>query len=436
MFKKNLMVIMCLMVFMVASSLIVSASTEIEYWTTNTEENRLVVIRDLVSRFEAANSGITVKIVAVEENDIPTKLAAGIAAGMMPEVTDMGAEMVLNLGAEDMLDIEAANQVINEIGKDDFYEGALKMLAAPSGGNFAVPFTGWVQGIWYRKDLFEEKGLEAPTTWDTILKAAKEFNNPAEQKYGIVIGTSKDAFARQTFTQFALSNKARVFNENGEIIFNSPEMIEALRYYKELAQFTPPGPEGWRESRDLYLSGRIPMMMYSSYIMDDIGIGATDYEGSIIENLGEKTALANVMTNTAPATFGQVTALSITKGNSEEQIAAAKEFVKFMISGDNYIEYLHMAPGGSNPVRHSVASNPKYLDNEVLRVYGEEATNIAAGLNSIGKFGYVGGKVFTDMGKISSQFIIGEAILRMTESDWTPEKTAEWAQNAMEKAVD
>ncbi len=433
--KKSIMIILCLSVLMVLGSLMAAASTKVEYWTTMVEEERQVIIRGLVSKFEAENPDIDIEIVALEENDIPTKLAAGMAAGMLPEVTDMGAEMVLRLGAEEMLNIEAANQVIDELGRDDFYKGALKMLTSPSGGNYAVPFHGWVQGIWYRKDLFEEKGLEAPTTWDSILKAAKEFYNPGEQKYGIVIGTNKDAFARQTFTQYALSNNARVFNEDGEIIFNSPAMIETLGFYKELAKYTPPGPEGWRESRDLYLSGRIPMMMYSTYIMDDIGIGNTGYEGSIVENLGEKTALANVMYNKAEATFGQINALSIVKGNDDAQVEGAKKFVKFMLSDDNYITYLHMAPGGSNPVRHSIASDPRYLDNTVLKVYGEEATNIASGLNSIGKFGYVGGKVFTDMGKISSQFIIGEALFRMTESDWSPEQTAEWAQKEMEKAV-
>ncbi len=433
--RRSLLMGLVVIMLVVMGTVAVGATTNIEYWTTMTEENRQQVIRDLVSKFESENPGINVEIVPVEENDIPTKLAAGMAAGMLPEVTDMGAEMVLRLGAEEMLDVQAAADIINKIGRDDFYEGALKMLATPEGGNFAVPFHGWVQGIWYRKDLFAEKGLKPPTTWENILKAAKEFYSPDEQKYGIVIGTNKDAFARQTFTQYALSNNARVFNEKGEIVFNSPEMVEALKYYKELAQYTPPGPDGWRDSRDLYLSGRVPMMMYSTYIMDDIGVGNTDYEGFFVEDLGEKTALANVMTHKSSATFGQVSALSIIKGNEEPQVAAARKFIEFMLTGENYITYLHMAPGGSNPVRHSIASDPKYLDNPVLKVYGEEATNIAAGLNNIGKFGYVGGNVFTDMGKISAQFIIGEALLNMIERDWTPEETAEWAQEKMEKAI-
>lgn len=413
-----------------------AGKTSIEFWTTETEEERMAVIRDLIKDFEQQNPNIEVKVVAVQENDLPTKLVAGIAAGMLPEVVEMGAENVLRLGAEGIMNIEAAGQIIDQLGRDDFYKGALKMVATPEGGNYAIPMHGWVQGIWYRTDLFAEKGLEPPTTWENIILAAETFYKPSEQQYGIVIGTGKDSYARQTFTQYALSNNARIFNEKGEIIFNSPEMIETLDYYNQLAKFTPPGPDGWRDARDLYLSGKVPMMMYSTYIMDDIGIGRTGYEGSIVENLVDKTALANVMINKSPATFGQIVSLGILDGNKEIQVEAAKEFVKYMLSGDAYIRFLHMAPGGMNPVRRSIAQNPKYADNEVLKVYGEKAAEIAAGLDNIGKFGYVNGQVIPQIGKITSQFIVGQAIMKMTESGWSAERAAEWAQDKMEAAVE
>lgn len=436
--KKKLILIMAsmlLMVMMLPLGVMAAGKVTIEYWTTQTEEDRMAVIKELVKDFEELNSNIKVNIVAVQENDIPTKLAAGMAAGMLPEVVEMGAENILRFGAEDMMDVEAAGQIIDQLGREDFYKGALQMVATPEGGNYAIPMHGWVQGIWYRTDLFEEKGLEPPTTWENILKAAEAFYNPKEQIYGIIIGTNKDSYARQTFTQYALSNNARVFDENGQIIFNSPEMIETLEFYTKLAEFTPPGPNGWRDARDLYLSGRVPMMMYSTYIMDDIGISRTGYEGSIVENLVDKTALANVMINKSPAMFGQIVSLGILRGNKEKQVEAAEKFIQYMLSGDAYIKFLHMAPGGMNPVLRSIAKNPKYAENEVLKVYGEKAIDIAAGLDNIGKFGYVNGKVFPVIGKITSQFIIGQTIMKMTESGWSAEKAVKWAQKEMEKAV-
>ena len=415
------------------------AQTTVEFWTTQTEEDRVEVISSLIESFEAQQDEYRIELVTVQENDIPTKLASGMAAGRLPQMVEIGAENILKLGAEGMIDKNVVADVVSRIGEDDIYDGALKMLASPEGGHFGVPFHGWVQGIWYREDLFEEKGLEPPTSWESIMKAAKEFHNPAEQKYGIVIGTGKDAYARQTFTQYALSNNARIFDENGNIVFNSPEMVETLKYYAELAEHTPPGPNGWRDARDLYLAGRVPMMMYSTYIMDDIGLAATDYageEGEMLDNLVDKTNFANTMKNKSEAVFGQIMGLTFVKGTDQKKAEGAKAFAEFLLTGENYINFLHMAPGGMNAVRPSIANDPKYLEHELLDVWGEKSARIASGLNSIGKFGYVGGKVFPEIGNITSQFIVGQTIMRMTESGWTAEEAAEWGQKEMEDALE
>ena len=415
------------------------AQTTVEYWTTQTEQDRVEVINDLIERFESQQDQYQIELVTVQENDIPTKLASGMAAGRLPQMIEVGAENILNLGAEGMLDSEAVNDVVNRIGEEDIYDGALKMLSNPEGGYFGVPFHGWVQGIWYREDLFEERGLEPPTTWENIMAAAKEFHNPEEQQYGIVIGTNKDSYARQTFTQYALSNNARIFDKEGNLVFNSPEMVETLEFYAELAETTPPGPNGWRDARDLYLAGRVPMMMYSTYIMDDIGLQATDYggeQGEMIENLVDKTNFANTMKNKSEAVYGQINGLTFVKASDEEKLEGAKAFAEFLVTGENYIDFLHMAPGGMNAVRPSVANDPKYLEHELLEVWGEKSARIASGLNSIGKFGYVEGKVFPKIGNITSQFIVGQTIMRMTERDWSAERAAEWGHNEMQDALE
>lgn len=437
--RKTLVKISLLLVLLFVFTATSFAQTTVEYWTTQTEQDRVEVINDLIARFEAQQDEYQIELVTVQENDIPTKLASGMAAGRLPQMIEVGAENILNLGAEGMLDSEAVKDVVNRIGEEDIYNGALKMLSNPDGGYFGVPFHGWVQGIWYREDLFEERGLEPPTNWENIMAAAKEFYNPEEQQYGIVIGTNKDSYARQTFTQYALSNNARIFDEEGNLVFNSPEMVETLEYYAKLAETTPPGPNGWRDARDLYLAGRVPMMMYSTYIMDDIGLQATDYageQGEIIEDLVGKTNFANTMKNKSEAVYGQINGLTFVKGSDEEKIEGAKAFAEFLVTGENYIDFLHMAPGGMNAVRPSVANDPKYLEHELLEVWGEKSARIASGLNSIGKFGYVGGKVFPKIGNITSQFIVGQTIMRMTERGWSAERAAEWGHNEMQDALE
>ena len=128
-----------------------------------------------------------------------------------------------------------------------------------------------MQGIWYRTDWFEEAGLAPPSTWETIEKAAEHFYDINNNQYGILVGTTEENYMEQCFTQIAISNNARIFDKNGNIVFNSPEMREAVEYYTNLAKFNPPGPQTWR-ARDYYLQGKMAMFFYSTYIMDDLAI--------------------------------------------------------------------------------------------------------------------------------------------------------------------
>jgi multiple sugar transport system substrate-binding protein len=106
-----------------------------------------------------------------------------------------------------------------------------------------------------------------------------------------------------------------------------------------------------------------------------------------------------------------------------------------MLEKENYIPFLHMSAGGSNPVRKSIAKDPAYLDHEVLKSFGEVAGEIPNGLENLQRFGFQDGKMYPQMGDISAQFIISEAIYNMTEHGTSAGDAAKTAQSKMEKAV-
>ena len=80
------------------------------------------------------------------------------------------------------------------------------------------------------------------------MEAAKYFHDPQNGMYGIVLGKANDAYAEQVFTIFALSNGARIFDKEGNVIVNSPEMKEVLQFYKDLGEYSAPGtPTGSKQ---------------------------------------------------------------------------------------------------------------------------------------------------------------------------------------------
>jgi multiple sugar transport system substrate-binding protein len=64
-------------------------------------------------------------------------------------------------------------------------------LSTKDGEIYGLPINGNIQILYYRKDLFEQKGLKPPATFDELLSDAKAFHDPPNL-YGFITRTSDD----------------------------------------------------------------------------------------------------------------------------------------------------------------------------------------------------------------------------------------------------
>ena len=447
--KKNLCFLLTSLVFFLGTSTV--QATILEFWTTETQSDRMKTIQLLMDTFQALNPDVQVKLVPIDENDIPSQMAAASAARNLPALVEVSSELTMAFGEEGILDIEGATRMVRQIGKDRFYRGALKMVETRNKGNYyGLPYHGWIQGIWYRADWFKEEGLKPPNTWETILRAAKTFYEPDQNQYGILVGTKAENYAEQCFTQFALSNGAGEFNPKGELIFDSKEMLDTLAYYAELAKYNPPGPQTWR-ARDYYLQGKMAMFFYSTYIMDDLALAEVaagsltnenfpELKGSTFDpTLVDNTRVAPTITHAKPAGYGSIVVLALVDQGSREKNNAAQKLVTFMYEPSSYITFLHMAPGGMNPMLRDIAGMPEYLNDPkgVFNRYGrEKIEEIIAGLDNIGSFTIVDGKTFPESGKIFAKQIIPRMIYSVTIEGKAPKDALLWAEEQMKMVIE
>ncbi len=422
----------------------------IDFWSTQTQSDRMATIQVLIDTFEALNPNISVNLVAVDENEMATQLNTAAAAGTLPGMIECAAENAVAFGTEGLLDPQAITKVIDEIGKSKFYAGTLRLNeTAAKGSYYGVPYHGWVQGIWYRADWFEEAGLNPPATWEDIRKAAEYFYQPDKNQYGILVGTKAEAYAEQCFTQIAMANGAELFDADGNLIFDSPEMQEAIEYYAQLAQYTPPGPQTWR-ARDYYLQGKMAMFFYSTYIMDDLAIeenaensltseNFADLEGrSFDPELVQNTRLAPTISKTQDAGYGTIVSFGIPDHGDAAKIAAAQKFIRYLFTPNAYITWLHMAPGGMNPVLKEIATNARFQNDPkgIFKHYGaEKMAEIIQGLDSIETFSIVDGNRMAAASTIYSKQIIPQMIYKITQEGMSVDKAMEWAEAEMKKLM-
>ena len=426
------------------------SATTVEFWTTETQSDRMKTIQLLMDTYQALNPDFTVKLVPVDENEMPTQMAAASAAGTLPGLIEGSSELMLAFGEEGILDVNGASRIVDKLGKKRFFQGALKMMEVPGGGNYyALPYHGWVQGIWYRADWFKDAGLDPPDTWENILKAAKTFYKPEQNQYGILVGTKPEAYTEQCFTHFALSNGAGEFNSSGELIFNSQQTLDTLIFYAELAKYNPPGPQTWR-ARDYYIQGKLAMFFYSTYIMDDLAL-AEVAAGSLTDahfpqlskstfdaKLVDNTQFVATITKSKPGAYGAIVGLGLVNQKSKEKNKAVQKLVEFLYEPTSYITFLHMAPGGMNPMLRDIASNPDYLNDPkgVFKRYGRnKVEEIISGLDNIGSFTIVDGKTFPAAGKIYAKQIIPRMVYSATIEGMNPADALTWAEGQMKSVI-
>ena len=151
-------------------------------------------------------------------------------------------------------------------------------------------------------------------------------------------------------------------------------MTETVEFYNELQQYSPPGPQTWR-ARDYYLQGKMAMFFYSTYIMDDLAlakVAASSLTGDNFEllsggtfdpDLVKNTKMVSSFKNTQESSYGVIVTLGITKNDDVKKTNAAKRLVSYLYEEDAYVSFLHMAPGGMNPVIRSVARSSKFMND-------------------------------------------------------------------------
>lgn len=333
----------------------------LKFWTTEDQPDRLAKQQSMAVDFKT-KTGIDVEVIPVSEKDLGTRTTAAFAAGDLPDVIYHPLQYTLPWAEAGILNTDAATDVIDTLGKTTFASGALAMAAVEDGYS-AVPVDGWTQMIVYRKDLFEAKGLAAPTTFANVTAALKALHNPPEL-YGFVAATKVDeGFMSQVLEHVFLANNVSPVDENGIAKLDEKKTIEVLEFYKALVKASPDGELYWKQSRELYFAGKAAMIIWSPFILDELA-GLRDSAPPTINDDPTSNALAaktGIVTNLAGpsnatgAAWADVRYFGITSDADEDQAA---KFIEYSMN-EGYTQTLSIAPEGKFPVRRGDGKDPE-----------------------------------------------------------------------------
>jgi multiple sugar transport system substrate-binding protein len=413
----------------------------VEFWSPDNQPDRVAAYQAVADRFTAANPAVEVRIVPVEEASIGADLATAVAEGRAPDIVRLGLERVAELSADGLLDVDAAEAAIRTVGVEDFRERPLQMVTDPeSGRQAAVPFDGWIQALWYRRDVFEDLGLEPPIRWQDIDAACDALPGAAGAlQFGLTLPSDPTSnYVHQVFEQVAMSNGGWPFDRGGNVTMNSPEMVESLRFYAELQRCAPEGVHAVASAREAYELDRAGMLFYSTYIMDDLVEGSDLPDGGKVDiavaDLPQKSGFASGLVGpSGSATYGQLVVLAILKGADPEAQDVAAHFLT-----DGYRDILALAPLGKVPVLNSAFET--WTELSPVFSYYSPATlgHIANGYDVMQRwflrpeYGAVQRAV---IGDIESRLLVPKAIAGILSGSLTPEAAADRLQADVEALI-
>ena len=419
-----------------------TAMADIRFWTTEEQPARLAKQQAMAEDFKS-ETGIAVEVIPVTEKDLGTRATAAFAAGDLPDVIYHTLQYALPWAESGILDIDAATEVVEKLGKSTFAPGALSM-ASIDGGIASVPVDGWTQMVVYRKDLFESAGLQPPTSYANVEKALEKLHNPPSM-YGFVAATKVDEnFMSQVLEHVFLANGVSPVNTAGFSPLDEATTVEVLDFYKAIVKASPPGELFWQQSRELYFAGKAAMIIWSPFILDELA-GLRDSAPPTITDdptSGELAAKTGIVTtfsgpsNPNGAAWGDVRYFGIT---ADANVDEAMKFVEYSM-GKGYAATLSIAPEGKFPVRRGNSSDPEAfvkiwsklpvgVDRKapLSELYAQEMIEeIVGGLDVAQRWGVKEGQL-----SLASKIINSQAINRVVRQYVDDEISASAAVSAM-----
>ncbi|OON82677.1 ABC transporter substrate-binding protein [Streptomyces tsukubensis] len=338
------------------------ADNRITVWTQENLPPRMEATKKVVRRFEK-ESGVHVDLVGVDEAQLPQLIMSAAAAGELPDVigaVPMG--QVWQMYGNGLLNTQVSRQIVADLNPKTFNANALS-LTADGANRLAVPSDAWLQLLVYRKDLFEEAGLKPPTTYANALKAASVLDQG--KRDGISLATDpSDVFTQQSFEDLALANGCRLVDGQGKVTLDSPACRTAFKTYDTLArEHGAPGTQSVDTTRATYFSGRSGMMVWSSFLLDELAGLRSDALPScpqckkdpdfLARNTGIVTSLKGAE-GKEPAQFGEITSWAVTR---TAETGASRKFIEYMM-GKGYADWFGMATEGKIPVRNGTSKDP------------------------------------------------------------------------------
>lgn len=416
------------------------AVIELTMWTMHTTEAMINTLNEQVAAFEKENPDIKINIETLTYDVVYQRMMAGMNTDTMPNIFNGIEGHIAFMQSQDAL-VDVSELIEEKGGRAAFIEKYLDWVSK-NDMVYAIPDWALYQGVWYRKDLFEENNIEIPTTWEELREAAAKLTQDTDGDgqtdiYGMSIPMDRNMVAQQTYSQFLYSNGVNIFNpETGEYEFGEKkeQAIEALEAM--IAIYNESSPQGsvnwsWTDFRTALAKGEIAMTNEWGAV---VAI-AQEQNPEMLENLsvfpfpGQDASTVN-----ENASFGGAYYMAIGK-SSDEKVEASKKFVNYLFETDNVAERANSRPVYALPALKEAFDSGTYQNNEMVKMFNEELEIIFDNIIPYAERSGFEAGLSNSAGQIESSNLMGDAIQNVVLNGWTASEAVDYMDEKMQEII-
>jgi len=231
------------------------------------------------------------------------------------------------------------------ISLDDIEASSINPYAAKfkvNGKIQGIPIYAFREYVYYNKNIFNELGLQIPTTWNEFISIVKKIN--VNNKYIPLSLGAKDSWVVYPFNEFMpfLEPKGNdiwsgMAEDNTPFSKGKP-FYEAYKKINQLYSLKPAGDDplgyGWNQGKDMFLGNKTAMLAAGQWFWGELG---EEVPQNTKDNIGvfllpvRDTKVDKFRTLTMAETF-----LSIPKTTKNKELA--KDFINFMAKNSDKVK--------------------------------------------------------------------------------------------------
>ena len=237
-------------------------------------------------------TGTEVEVVAIPWDAIDERLTTAVASGSGPDLLQIGLSKLrtfADAGALMPLDDHLGDHP--GLAAENFPDGVAAATQV-GGETVSVPWVSDTRVLFYRSDILEENGIDAPpASWDELREDAAVLAARGEGQYGYYIPQWDSPLPVIMTWDFG----GDIIDADGNVDFDTPEFAEAVDLYTGLyADGSVPTNSDFDQTQG-FISGIAPMLVSGPYLARSIADAAPELEGkwgvTMVPGADEKTSL-------------------------------------------------------------------------------------------------------------------------------------------------